>query len=90
MIHTLIVCVANPATSSSDPEALLPPPQEIKNFSYLQLATATNNFSLDARIGQGGFGDVYKGKLEIDGQVTVVFDQSNHKQSLELLLLLSL
>ncbi|CAF1920252.1 BnaC02g36510D [Brassica napus] len=60
---------SNPATSSSDPEALLPPPQEIKNFSYLQLATATNNFSLDARIGQGGFGDVYKGKLEIDGQL---------------------
>ncbi|CAN7044775.1 hypothetical protein IGI04_008079 [Brassica rapa subsp. trilocularis] len=60
---------ANPATSSSDPEALLPPPQKIKKFSYLQLATATNNFSLDARIGQGGFGDVFKGELEIDGQL---------------------
>ncbi|WZY78854.1 hypothetical protein YC2023_025238 [Brassica napus] len=59
----------NPATSSSDPEALLPPPQKIKKFSYLQLATATNNFSLDARIGQGGFGDVFKGELEIDGQL---------------------
>lgn len=70
MIHTLIVCacVANPAsTVSSDPEAQLP----AKSFTYLQLATATNNFNLDSRIGQGGFGDVYKGKLEIGGQVTV-------------------
>ncbi|KAJ4888280.1 Serine/threonine-protein kinase CDG1 [Raphanus sativus] len=54
---------------SSDPEALLPPNRAIENFKYLQLATATNNFSLDSRIGQGGFGDVYKGKLEINGQL---------------------
>ncbi|KAJ4888284.1 Serine/threonine-protein kinase CDG1 [Raphanus sativus] len=53
---------------SSDPEALLPPNRAIENFKYLQLANATNNFSLDSRIGQGGFGDVYKGKLEINGQ----------------------
>lgn len=28
-------------------------------FSYQELAKATNNFSLDNKIGQGGFGAVY-------------------------------
>ncbi|CAH8388425.1 unnamed protein product [Eruca vesicaria subsp. sativa] len=61
---------ANPARVSSDLRALLPPcDQPRKKFAYQQLATATNNFSLDSRIGQGGFGDVYKGKLEINGQL---------------------
>ena len=30
------------------------------NFKYSTLEKATNNFSLDNKIGQGGFGSVYK------------------------------
>jgi chitin elicitor receptor kinase 1 len=36
-------------------------------FSYEELANATDNFSLDNKIGQGGFGEVYYGELK--GQV---------------------
>lgn len=32
-------------------------------FSYQELAKATNNFSLDCKIGQGGFGAVYYAEL---------------------------
>jgi len=32
-------------------------------FSYHELAKATNNFSLDHKIGQGGFGAVYYAEL---------------------------
>ncbi|KAG2239602.1 hypothetical protein Bca52824_091560 [Brassica carinata] len=33
-------------------------------FTYRELATATNNFRLESMIGHGGFGSVFKGKLE--------------------------
>lgn len=32
-------------------------------FSYEELANATNNFSLANKIGQGGFGEVYYAEL---------------------------
>ncbi|GAU14461.1 hypothetical protein TSUD_250010 [Trifolium subterraneum] len=32
-------------------------------FSYKELANATDNFSLANKIGQGGFGEVYYGEL---------------------------
>ncbi|KMZ67227.1 S-locus receptor kinase (SRK) [Zostera marina] len=44
---------------------------ELNIFEYLTLASATNNFSKDNKIGQGGFGVVYKGKLH-DGQEIAV------------------
>lgn len=34
-----------------------------KRFSYKELASATNNFNEEGKLGQGGFGEVYKGKL---------------------------
>ncbi|KAK7405108.1 hypothetical protein VNO78_06304 [Psophocarpus tetragonolobus] len=40
-------------------------------FDLLIISTATNNFSLNNKIGQGGFGPVYKGKL-VDGQEIAV------------------
>jgi serine/threonine protein kinase len=41
------------------------------NFSYEQLAVATNGFSTENQLGEGGFGWVYRGQLP-DGQVVAV------------------
>ncbi|XP_075493469.1 putative serine/threonine-protein kinase PBL7 [Primulina tabacum] len=46
-------------------------------FSYRELATATNNFRQESLLGEGGFGPVYKGKIETTGQVVAV-KQLNH------------
>ncbi|KAJ7948550.1 S-receptor-like serine/threonine-protein kinase [Quillaja saponaria] len=40
---------------------------ELPLFDLSKIATATNYFSMDNKLGEGGFGPVYKGKLE-DGQ----------------------
>ncbi|XP_020224182.1 G-type lectin S-receptor-like serine/threonine-protein kinase At1g11300 [Cajanus cajan] len=45
--------------------------QELLIFSFEKIVTATNNFHPSNRIGQGGFGPVYKGKLQ-DGQEIAV------------------
>jgi hypothetical protein len=34
--------------------------QELLIFDFEKLATATNNFHLSNKLGQGGFGPVYK------------------------------
>ncbi|KAI9083674.1 hypothetical protein K1719_034375 [Acacia pycnantha] len=44
---------------------------ELLLFDFRKLATATNNFDIANKLGQGGFGPVYKGKLE-DGQEIAV------------------
>ncbi|XP_038711034.1 uncharacterized protein LOC120005476 [Tripterygium wilfordii] len=45
--------------------------QEVPLFLLQKLAVATNNFHIDNKLGQGGFGPVYKGKL-LDGQEIAV------------------
>ncbi|XP_035545355.1 G-type lectin S-receptor-like serine/threonine-protein kinase At1g11330 isoform X3 [Juglans regia] len=45
--------------------------QELPIFSLEELASATNNFHQSNKLGQGGFGPVYKGKL-LDGQEIAV------------------
>ncbi|KAF3433835.1 hypothetical protein FNV43_RR24938 [Rhamnella rubrinervis] len=45
--------------------------QELRLFNFEKLAVATNNFRSDTILGQGGFGQVYKGKLE-DGLVIAI------------------
>ncbi|TXG60049.1 hypothetical protein EZV62_014622 [Acer yangbiense] len=43
-----------------------------RRFSYTDLASATNNFSDDRKLGEGGFGAVYKGYLiDIDMAIAV-------------------
>ncbi|CAK9327385.1 unnamed protein product [Citrullus colocynthis] len=41
--------------------------QELPTYDFEKLAIATNNFHLDNKLGKGGFGPVYKGRL-VDGQ----------------------
>ncbi|CAH1450556.1 unnamed protein product [Lactuca virosa] len=44
---------------------------ELPFFSLHKIAEATNNFNIDNKIGEGGFGPVYKGVLE-NGRVVAV------------------
>ncbi|KAI3863527.1 hypothetical protein MKW92_003209 [Papaver armeniacum] len=46
-------------------------PREFPLISFLDILTATNNFSESNKLGQGGFGAVYKGKLP-DGQEVAI------------------
>ncbi|KAJ0244719.1 serine/threonine-protein kinase PBL24 [Hirschfeldia incana] len=45
---------------------------EAKSYTFRELAAATNSFKQEFLIGEGGFGRVYKGKLEKTGQVVAV------------------
>jgi hypothetical protein len=40
-------------------------------FTFKELASATKNFRVDCLIGEGGFGRVYKGRLDSTGQVSL-------------------
>ncbi|KAE9603387.1 putative protein kinase RLK-Pelle-DLSV family [Lupinus albus] len=45
--------------------------EELPLFEFEQLATATNDFHLASVLGKGGFGPVYKGKLENGQEIAV-------------------
>ncbi|CAI8612343.1 unnamed protein product [Vicia faba] len=45
--------------------------QELLMFDFEELASATDNFHLSNKLGQGGFGSVYKGKLEDGREIAV-------------------
>ncbi|KAL4576438.1 hypothetical protein LXL04_012531 [Taraxacum kok-saghyz] len=44
---------------------------ELNFFSLSIIAKATNNFSIDNKLGEGGFGPVYKGVLETGQEIAV-------------------
>ncbi|TKY54732.1 putative cysteine-rich receptor protein kinase 35 [Spatholobus suberectus] len=52
-------------------------------FSYLTIKVATNNFSKDNRLGEGGFGTVYKGKLRKGQEIAVKRLSETSNQGLE-------
>uniref|UniRef100_A0A0C9SB75 non-specific serine/threonine protein kinase n=1 Tax=Wollemia nobilis TaxID=56998 RepID=A0A0C9SB75_9CONI len=43
-----------------------------QTFTFRELAAATKNFKTECLLGEGGFGRVYKGRLESTGQVVAV------------------
>lgn len=44
-----------------------------QTFTFRELAAATQNFRPECFLGEGGFGRVYKGRLESTGQVKAIF-----------------
>nr|GLL28604.1 L-type lectin-domain containing receptor kinase IX.1-like isoform X1 [Ipomoea trifida] len=55
-----------------------------KNFSYTELASATDNFSEEHKLGEGGFGGVYSGFLrDLNLDVAVKRVSSQSKQGIE-------
>ncbi|KAF5731898.1 Chain H family protein [Tripterygium wilfordii] len=55
-----------------------------KKFSYNELAHATNNFNGEAKLGEGGFGGVYKGFLgDLNSYVAVKRISSGSKQGVK-------
>ncbi|KAL2533682.1 Serine/threonine-protein kinase CDL1 [Abeliophyllum distichum] len=64
-----------------------------KTFAFCELAAATRNFRRECLIGEGGFGRVYKGRLESSNQVVAIKQldrsglQGNHEFLVEVLML---
>ncbi|XP_042495400.1 probable serine/threonine-protein kinase PBL26 isoform X2 [Macadamia integrifolia] len=69
----------SPSRRSQSPvahkEPAPPPPAaapQAQTFTFRELASATKNFRQECLVGEGGFGRVYKGKLENTGQIVAV------------------
>ncbi|GKV48271.1 hypothetical protein SLEP1_g55093 [Rubroshorea leprosula] len=58
-------------------------PQELPLFDFDSMVVATNNFSMANKLGQGGYGPVYKGKLHDGTDVAVKRLSSSSGQGLE-------
>ncbi|XVE59424.1 hypothetical protein DITRI_Ditri05aG0045500 [Diplodiscus trichospermus] len=53
--------------------------EKTQSFSLLELVNATNNFSMENRIGAGSFGVVYKGKLPDGREVAIKRGETSAK-----------
>ncbi|KHN21321.1 G-type lectin S-receptor-like serine/threonine-protein kinase [Glycine soja] len=45
--------------------------EDLKLFSYTSVVAAANDFSLENKLGEGGFGPVYKGTLPTGEEVAI-------------------
>ncbi|KAJ7559421.1 hypothetical protein O6H91_04G084400 [Diphasiastrum complanatum] len=61
-----------PVESKKESSTGSPPTIAAQTFTFGELAAATKNFRSQSLIGEGGFGRVYKGRLESTGQVVAV------------------
>ncbi|KAL6581882.1 Serine/threonine-protein kinase pbl27 [Orobanche minor] len=61
-------------SSNDSKEATIPKETNIaaQTFTFRELAAATKNFRPECLLGEGGFGRVYKGRLETTGQAVAV------------------
>ncbi|XP_026456821.1 uncharacterized protein LOC113357588 [Papaver somniferum] len=57
--------------------------QDLQVFNYAYLSNATNNFCLKNKLGEGGFGPVYKGKLQNEQEIAVKRLSKNSGQGIE-------
>ncbi|OMP07784.1 hypothetical protein COLO4_07048 [Corchorus olitorius] len=64
----LLLLVLEEKKSSSDSEFGI---QNVRFYTYKELRSATEDFSLANKIGEGGFGSVYKGRLK-DGKIAAI------------------
>ncbi|XP_055822863.1 uncharacterized protein LOC129891501 isoform X2 [Solanum dulcamara] len=74
LVISTIVCILKKKTITSEGIEELNERgigRNLKVFSFDQIKEATNNFSIKNKIGEGGFGPVYKGRLS-DGQEIAV------------------
>ncbi|KAI3799729.1 hypothetical protein L1987_35029 [Smallanthus sonchifolius] len=55
---------------------------ELPLFSLDKIASSTGNFSLKNKLGEGGFGEVYKGVLEDGGEIAVKRSSKTSRQGL--------
>ncbi|KAL8127215.1 G-type lectin S-receptor-like serine/threonine-protein kinase At4g27290 isoform X2 [Apium graveolens] len=56
---------------------------ELPLFDFTTLANATNGFSADSKLGEGGFGPVYKGMLDETKEIAVKRLSKNSTQGLQ-------
>ncbi|PIN20582.1 Serine/threonine protein kinase [Handroanthus impetiginosus] len=54
-----------------------------QSFTFAQIAVATDNFSSENKLGEGGFGPVYKGELQNGLQIAVKRLAKSSKQGIE-------
>ncbi|PIN01441.1 Serine/threonine protein kinase [Handroanthus impetiginosus] len=55
---------------------------DLKLFSYVSILASTNSFSADNKLGEGGFGPVYKGKLPEGHEIAVKLLSRRSEQGL--------
>ncbi|KAJ7948965.1 putative Receptor protein kinase [Quillaja saponaria] len=71
MNKMLDLVTSNRSTNGNELQIDVKKGHKLRVLSYSSVVEATNNFSLENKLGEGGFGPVYKGKLPIGKEVAV-------------------